>query len=152
MAHIHEKIDFTASVYVVRDGKVLLHKHKKLGIWLPPGGHIELDEDPNQTAVREVAEETGLVIELVGRERLASAPADKSQDLLPPMFLNRHHVNEAHEHVDHVYFALSLVGDVRSEEGSEFVWVGRDQIEQNIVELLDAPRAYALAALDYFAK
>ena len=48
MAHIHEKIDFTTSVFIVRDGKVLLHKHKKLGIWLQPGGHIELDEDPNQ--------------------------------------------------------------------------------------------------------
>ena len=48
MAHIHEKIDFTTSVFIVRNGKVLLHKHKKLGIWLQPGGHIELDEDPNQ--------------------------------------------------------------------------------------------------------
>lgn len=42
MAHLHEKIDFTTSVYIVRDDQVLLHKHKKLGIWLPPGGHIEL--------------------------------------------------------------------------------------------------------------
>ncbi len=42
MAHIHERIDFTASVYVVYENKVLLHKHKKLGVWLPPGGHVEL--------------------------------------------------------------------------------------------------------------
>ena len=152
MAHIHEKVDFTASVYVVRDGKVLLHKHKTLGIWLPPGGHIELDEDPNQTAVREVAEETGLIVELVGRGRLATAPIDNSQDLLVPMFLNRHHVTDAHEHVDSVYFAYSASGDVVSEEGSEFVWVAKEQIEQRTIELLDAPRAYALAALDYFVK
>lgn len=152
MAHIHEKIDFTASVYVVRDGKVLLHKHKTLGIWLPPGGHVELDEDPNQTAVREVAEETGLAIELVGRGRLATSPTDNSQDLLVPMFLNRHHVTDTHEHVDSIYFAHSASGDVVSEEGSEFVWVTKEQIEQRTVELLDAPRAYALAALDYFAK
>ena len=51
MAHIHEKIDFTASVYIVRDNRVLLHMHKKLNMWLPPGGHIELDEDPNQAAI-----------------------------------------------------------------------------------------------------
>ncbi len=60
MAHLHEKIDFTASVYIVREGKVLLHKHKKLGIWLPPGGHIEPEEDPNQAALREAKEESGL--------------------------------------------------------------------------------------------
>ncbi len=57
MAHIHEKIDFTASVYIVFKNKVLLHKHKKLGIWLQPGGHIELDEDPNEAALREAKEE-----------------------------------------------------------------------------------------------
>jgi hypothetical protein len=30
--------DFTVAVLVVHDGKVLLHWHRKLGRWLPPGG------------------------------------------------------------------------------------------------------------------
>ena len=46
MPHIHEKIDFTVSLFIVQDGKVLVIHHKKLGQWLPIGGHIELDEDP----------------------------------------------------------------------------------------------------------
>ena len=33
---------FTVAVFVVWEGKVLLHFHRKLGMWLPPGGHIEL--------------------------------------------------------------------------------------------------------------
>jgi 8-oxo-dGTP pyrophosphatase MutT (NUDIX family) len=33
---------FTVAVFVVRDGKVLLHWHSKLGMWFPPGGHIEV--------------------------------------------------------------------------------------------------------------
>ena len=37
---------FTVAVFVVRDGKVLLHWHRKLGMWLPPGGHIERGELP----------------------------------------------------------------------------------------------------------
>ena len=32
---------FVATGYLVRDAKTLLLKHKKLGMWLPPGGHIE---------------------------------------------------------------------------------------------------------------
>ena len=52
MAHIHEKIDFTVAIFVVHEEKILLIHHRKLGKWLPLGGHIELDEDPEQAADR----------------------------------------------------------------------------------------------------
>ncbi len=153
MAHLHEKIDFTASVYVVQDGKVLLHKHKKLGIWLPPGGHIELEDDPNEAAVREVEEESGLIIELVGNWRLPKAPTDGSRDLIPPMFVNRHNFNEAHEHIDSIYFGIVVGGEVRpEEEGGEIAWFDRSVIEANTLNLKDAVRSYALAAIDYFSQ
>jgi hypothetical protein len=54
MAHIHEKIDFTVALFVVRGTEVLLVHHRKLNRWLPLGGHIELDEDPETAALREV--------------------------------------------------------------------------------------------------
>ena len=50
MAHLHEKIDFTVSLFIVEKGKLLLIHHRKLDRWLPIGGHIELDEDPEQAA------------------------------------------------------------------------------------------------------
>ena len=53
MAHIHEKIDFTVAIFVVRDRRILLIHHRKLDRWLPLGGHIELDEDPEIAALRE---------------------------------------------------------------------------------------------------
>ncbi|GAB2591753.1 DNA mismatch repair protein MutT [Paractinoplanes abujensis] len=43
-----------------RDGAILLVDHVNAGLWLPPGGHVEPDEDPWLTAVREVGEELGL--------------------------------------------------------------------------------------------
>lgn len=151
MAHIHEKIDFTSSIYIVQDGKVLLHKHKKLGIWLPPGGHIELDEDPNQAALREAKEETGLDVEIIGNPRLAEAPKDGSKDLIPPMFVNRHNFNETHEHVDMVYFARPIGGTVQAEEaGGEVEWLDEDTLLKNEKDIRDGVRSYALAALRYF--
>ena len=48
---------FTVAVFVVWQERVLLHRHAKLGMWLPPGGHIEPDELPDDAAVREVEEE-----------------------------------------------------------------------------------------------
>ena len=62
MPHIHEKVDFTAEVFIVHNNRVLLRQHDKYKLWLSVGGHIELDEDPNQAAVREVKEETGYEI------------------------------------------------------------------------------------------
>ena len=44
----------TATVYVINDGKVLLHQHKKYKTWFPLGGHIEEDEFPHEAAIREV--------------------------------------------------------------------------------------------------
>ena len=63
MPHVHEKIDFTSEVFIDYKNKVLLRKHEKYGIWHSVGGHVELDEDPNQAALREVKEEVNLEIE-----------------------------------------------------------------------------------------
>ncbi len=53
----------TASAIVVGPRGVLLHRHKRLGIWLQPGGHIDRGEHPADAAVRETAEETGIATE-----------------------------------------------------------------------------------------
>lgn len=51
----------TASAVVLGgDGRVLLHRHKRLGIWLQPGGHVDPGESCEQAALREVGEETGI--------------------------------------------------------------------------------------------
>jgi 8-oxo-dGTP pyrophosphatase MutT (NUDIX family) len=150
MAHIHEKIDFTASVYIVNDGAVLLHKHKKLGGWLPPGGHIELDEDPNEAARREVKEETGLEIELIGNPTAGAKESTMTGELIPPKFLHRHFFDEAHthEHVDHVYFARSLSRDAVPETADgEIRWVSRKEIEDDSLRIWPDIRMFALKAL-----
>jgi 8-oxo-dGTP diphosphatase len=51
-------------------GKVLLVDHKLAGLWLPSGGHVEPDEDPRATVVRELAEELGLAADFIQPEPL----------------------------------------------------------------------------------
>ncbi len=43
------------------DGSTLLVDHINAGLWLPPGGHVEQDEHPADTARREAEEELGIV-------------------------------------------------------------------------------------------
>lgn len=149
MAHIHEKIDFTASVYIVHGGKILLHKHKVLGIWLPPGGHIELDEDPNEAAIREAKEETGLDVELVGKRTVYDTPFGAS-DLIPPRFLNRHFYDakRTHEHVDMAFFGRSASDAARPEvEGGEIRWFTKEELERGVIPLEPDVRTHVLTAL-----
>jgi 8-oxo-dGTP pyrophosphatase MutT (NUDIX family) len=50
----------TSSAIVTGPAGVLLLRHKRLGIWVQPGGHLEWGEDLAAGALREAVEETGL--------------------------------------------------------------------------------------------
>jgi len=65
--------DFTATAFVVWQGKAMLHRHKRRGSWLPCGGHIDPHELPDEAVVREVYEESEVLIELVGERVLELA-------------------------------------------------------------------------------
>src|SRR3989344_231960 len=116
MPHIHDKIDFCVEAFIVYKDKVLLRKHDKLGIWLSIGGHIELDEDPNEALLREVKEEVGLEIKILGE---LSGPNNGDtlnrnyKYLLPPQYLGRHPVGNGHEHVVMVYFAQADTDQIK---------------------------------------
>jgi hypothetical protein len=55
-------VHVTASGIVTGPRGVLLHRHRILGIWVAPGGHIDAGETPWDAAVRETGEETGLAV------------------------------------------------------------------------------------------
>ncbi|MEK6896397.1 MAG: NUDIX domain-containing protein [Nanoarchaeota archaeon] len=59
------KTDLTAAGYIFHQNKLLLIHHAKLNIWLPPGGHIESNEIPDDAALREIEEETGIKARII---------------------------------------------------------------------------------------
>ena len=114
MPHIHDKIDFTIELFIVYKNKVLLRIHDKLKKWLSVGGHIELDEDPVESAVREVKEEVGLDIKIPSPNFNSSIKDHK--ELSAPRFFNRHRINKNHEHITFVYFARSNTDKLKLSE------------------------------------
>ncbi|MDO8481916.1 MAG: NUDIX domain-containing protein [bacterium] len=149
MAHIHEKIDFTSEVFIVYKSKVLLRIHDKYHKWLSVGGHIELDEDPAEAAIREVKEEVGLNVALWNGNQRFFIDEPGVKEIIPPVFLNRHRVSDTHEHITFVYFAqsdtdqLSLSDDEISDECR---WFTKEELET--IELAPNIRSYASLALD----
>lgn len=149
MAHIHEKIDFTVAIFVVSRGRVLMIHHRKLGKWLPLGGHIELEEDPEMAALREVREESGLEVELVGERPPTTGPGTRA--LIAPRFLDIHRISETHEHIGLIYWARPRGGDgvqLAAEEHHDIRWCSAAELERLEPPMSDAVKWYALKALE----
>jgi 8-oxo-dGTP pyrophosphatase MutT (NUDIX family) len=93
----------TVSGFVVHDGRIALHWHRKIGAWLPAGGHLEPGEDPVQATLREVREEFALetsVISTTGRVQYDGGPGQ----LDPPFTILECYPEPDHIHIDMVYF------------------------------------------------
>lgn len=115
----------TVTGFLVDKGRTALHWHRKNQMWLPPGGHIEQDEDPVQAVMREVREETGIDACVVspGPRYAFETPAQ----LPPPMLILVEDIAEGpHQHIDLIY-ALRPVA-AASPLSDEFVWVAEAEL------------------------
>jgi 8-oxo-dGTP pyrophosphatase MutT (NUDIX family) len=142
MGHIHGLIDFTTSGYIVHKNKVLLLHHKKIGLWLQPGGHIELNEDPLQALLRELQEETGLSatdLEIIdwSPNRPADSPDYSGGKSLPvPFDLNVHNFNAGHQHIDLGYLVRAKTDHIHleAEAAHSIGWFTKSQMRQKVAD------------------
>ena len=139
--------DFTASAYIVKDGKVLFMHHSKLGKLLQPGGHIEGTETPAEAALREAKEETGLEVEI---ENFKENISDREEDLPNPFNVNIHRIREGHFHCDFAFLARVVKEGVptHGDEHDGLLWLSREELESEDMEMPDNVRRSALEALD----
>lgn len=124
---------FTASAVVFNQpGQVLLIYHNKLGMWLYPGGHVDPDEDPAQTAVREVQEETGVAVEIVADERFTHPSVVTHPVPFAILELPVPHdpVVGPHHHIDMVYVCRAVSSELtpRPAEIRDCRWVPVGQV------------------------
>jgi 8-oxo-dGTP diphosphatase len=127
---------FVATAYIIaridNQYKVLLHKHKKLGIWIGVGGHIEDNENSIECILREVKEETNLDVELINGEKLLETedvrelihPATIIEEDIPPV-----KDDPPHHHIDLIYFAFCKnPQNIKMKE--EYNWFSKKDLAQ----------------------
>ena len=102
---------FTSSALIIKDSKVLLVYHKKLDVWLYPGGHVEEYENPDEALLREVKEETGLDIRIISQkdDRLSDLKMDVCSLNIPYAVLCE--LVGDHYHNDLIYLCEIMNGD-----------------------------------------
>lgn len=93
----------TASAFVISVLGVVLHRHRLLGIWVQPGGHVEPGEQLAAATLREVREETGLA----------------ASHLEPPLLVhvNVHDGPRSHRHFDCRWLLVAHVTELCPAEG-----------------------------------
>lgn len=99
MENIEKHFCVSVFVYDKYSKKFLLVHHKKMGTWVQPGGHVEINESPEEAAIREVFEETGLEIKILGERK------PRNCDYILPLAIQKNEVTDKHIHMDFVYVA-----------------------------------------------
>lgn len=141
----HADRDFVASAWIVRNGKILLIHHRKSGLWLPPGGHIDPGETPHETAVREALEETGIHVNLLD----SAENVGESYNLPHPFRINLHPVTDDHWHCGFGYLAeVEKEGEAtHAHEHNGMNWFSIDELQTTDKNLPEAVQNAAIRAI-----
>ena len=166
MPHIHTEPgqhDLTTTAFIIRiideEPYGLLHRHRKLGLLLPVGGHVELDETPWAAVLHEIVEESGYDPEqlkvLQPSDRIRRMDGVKMHPV--PLFLQTHQFKqgESHSHVDIGFLFLTeqAPADTPHEgETEELMWLSNAEIQRRKDEMpADIAQIYDFAFKTAFA-
>lgn len=123
---------FTATGFVVQGDRTLLHWHQRLQQWMPPGGHIEPDEDPVQAVLREVREETGVEADVIPSvTELAFAYPGQVQPPYTILIEDSAESGDTHQHIDLIYFCAIADGSAPDARINDFHWVDEADLRSN---------------------
>ena len=144
------KTDLVVAGYTVHKGRVLLIHHRKSNLWLPPGGHIDENEVPDDALLREIKEELNLDVEIVD---MGDAPKKTNvlRHLALPFHVNVHRAGD-HNHCCFYYLCSVKEPAIKHNklEVKDFMWFSPEDLDNELVP--PDVKDIALKALELSAK
>jgi 8-oxo-dGTP pyrophosphatase MutT (NUDIX family) len=132
LKNVHRMIDekvqrfFCVTVYVMHEESFLMLLNRKLGCWVPPGGKVDRHETPDEAALRECLEETGINIELKGKK------TDVDGGLMIPYGIQLNVIDpEKRDHIDIIYLGEPLSKQslkISDREASDIGWFTIEEV------------------------
>lgn len=126
------KTELVVAGYLIHDNKMLLIHHRKLGLWLPPGGHIDENEIPDNALKREFREELDLDIEILNQ---SGVETENVRNFAVPFHTNVHPVGD-HEHYCLFYLCRPKNFDVKikPDEVIDFKWFTKEELKREDIK------------------
>ncbi len=171
MPHIHTdsgQHDMTISAYIVRmqddEPLCLVHMHRKYGMLMQPGGHIELSETPWGAMQHELKEETGYSLDELSVLQPSGMRITLDEKVVThplPLVINTHPVKNDHFHTDNSYafVARSAPKNLPHEDESDDLrWLTLVELKQsvddglvynNVFKIYEAVVTYYLEQYDW---
>jgi 8-oxo-dGTP pyrophosphatase MutT (NUDIX family) len=144
-----------AEVPIVYKNKILLMEHRKLGGWFYTGGHVDPGELPEEAAIREAKEESGLDVEIIdcGKKGMA-IKGSNAKGPLGILIMDYNYPLGRHIHYE-MFFLAKPKNGIRNlkrnkEESLDMDWFSKEELKK--LDMM--PHAYRLSvkALDMAKK
>ncbi|MCL2835041.1 MAG: NUDIX domain-containing protein [Treponema sp.] len=144
---------FTATGIVFNSKKqVLMIYHNKLHTWLPPGGHVEENELPDDAVLREIFEETGIRAKILPNREELRITDGRCRVLERPFIVLLEDIegNGRHNHIDMVYVCTTQDEEFKPQksEVSDIGWFTVEQVDK--LKTYDNVKQAIAKAVDYY--
>jgi len=149
--------EFVSTVYIVKEKRVLLVWNKKAASFVPIGGHVDKNELPCDSVIREAKEESGFDIKIIGGKdvgrEIISASGSKRVYIPQNFAIGLDVIKPDHHHINLIYIG-KIEGGIqlaRSDEGDELRWFSKEELKAE-PNLLENVKEEGMKVLDFIEK
>jgi len=141
---------YIATAFIFYKNKLLFVLHKKSGLWMHVGGHVEANENIEEALLREIKEEINIPVVVLDTLNLKTKRTNLVRPLKHPFFIHQgtHLVRGKYTAFDYVCIAKSTKIKLKEDELLDYKWVSKSEIKK--LKAYKYLKDLAIKAFEYY--